>query len=145
MRIYTIGFTGKSAEEFFTLLQSAEAAVLLDIRVHNRSQLAGFTRRDHMPFLTENLTNLRYIELPILAPESDLLKQYRTDGDWDNFEVQYLQLLVDRNAVAAIDRGMFSDGVVLMCSEPTAEKCHRRLAADHLRTHVFADADIIHL
>ena len=145
MKIYTIGFTGKTAEEFFGLLNSAEAKVLVDIRLHNRSQLAGFARRDHMPFFTERLADMCYVELPLLAPDPDAFKHYRKAREWDPFEEGYLRMLSDRGVVDAIDRRLFSGGVVMLCSEPTAEKCHRRLAAEYLKQNLFPEAEIFHL
>ena len=144
MTIYTIGFTGKTAQEFFEALQGTEAKHLLDIRLRNNSQLAGFTKKGNIDFLTEELTSLTYLELPLLAPSEEMFKEYREDGDWDRYEHRYLQLLKDRDVSEEIDRALFQDGAVLLCSEPSPQKCHRRLAAELLRDELLGDASIVH-
>ena len=145
MKIYTIGFTKKTAQEFFEKLQSADAQYLLDTRLNNKSQLAGFTKKGNIEYFIEKLTKMNYLEFPILAPSSEILKQYRNDGDWAVYEVKYNQMLVERQVAQAIDSSMFADGAVLLCSEPTSEKCHRRLAAEYLQKEVFGKSSIIHL
>ena len=145
MNIYTIGFTKKTAREFFEKLQGADAKYLLDTRLNNTSQLAGFSKRKDLEYFVESLTDMEYLELPILAPTSEILKGYRGDGDWDAYEVKYNGMLVERDVAREIDPALFADGAVLLCSEPTAEKCHRRLAAEFLRKEVLGGASIVHL
>ena len=145
MKIYTIGFTGKTALDFFEALRGAETRYLLDIRLHNNSQLAGFTKKGHIEYFTERLTELEYVELPVLAPEDEMFKLYREDGDWPSYETKYLTLLAQREVASEVDSALFIDGAVLLCSEPTPEHCHQRLAAEHLRARVFEDAIIEHL
>lgn len=145
MKIYTIGFTGKNAREFFEKLQSAEACHLLDIRIHNSSQLASFTKKGNIEYFLEKLTRLDYVEVPLLAPEEEMFKQYRQDRDWPAYERKYLELMRDRKVTQAVDAALFKDGAVLLCSEPTPERCHRRLAAEFLREKLFREADIVHL
>ena len=145
MNIYTIGFTKKTARECFEKLQCADAKYLLDIRLNNNSQLAGFTKKGNIEYFVENLTDMEYLELPILAPTSEILKKYRNDGDWDAYEVRYNGMLVEREVAQNIDPALFADGAVLLCSEPTAEKCHRRLAAEFLQKEVLVGSTIVHL
>ena len=145
MNIYTIGFTKKTAREFFEKLQSADAKYLLDTRLNNNSQLASFTKKGNIEYLTEKLTDMVYLELPLLAPTSEILKQYRSGGDWDVYEDKYNRMLVERDVAQVIDSSLFAGGAVLLCSEPTAEKCHRRLAAEFLRENAFRDFGIVHL
>ncbi len=145
MRIYTIGFAGKTAREFFEKLQRVEAKYLLDVRFSNSSQLAGFAKKGNIDYFTEQLTKLTYVELPILAPAEEMLKQYRKDRDWCVYEAEYLQLMKERDVVHEVDRALLEDGAVLLCSEPTPEKCHRRLAAEFLRDECFTEARIIHI
>lgn len=145
MNIYTIGFTGKTARQFFEKLQNAEARYLLDIRLHNHSQLAGFTKKGNIEYFTEKLTGLTYLELPLLAPEKDMFKQYRKDKDWPLYEAKYIQLMRDRQVAQNIQRDLFTGGAVLLCTERTPEKCHRRLAAEFLRDELFPVASIVHL
>ena len=145
MRIYTIGFTGKSARDFFEKLQGVEARYLLDVRLRNTSQLAGYTKKGNIEFLTEQLTGLTYVELPMLAPSKEMLQRFRKDRDWSWYETEYLRLLKERKITEEIDRALLRDGAVLLCSEPTAEHCHRRLAAEYLKDGLFPDACIVHL
>ena len=145
MNIYTIGFTKKTAKEFFEKLQSADAKYLLDTRLNNKSQLAGFTKKGNIEYFIDKLTEMDYLEFPILAPTSEILKQYRSDGDWDAYEDKYNRMLVEREVAREIDPSLFADGAVLLCSEPTAEKCHRRLAAEFLRNEIFEGSSIVHL
>lgn len=145
MTIYTIGFTKKTAKEFFEKLQGADAKYLLDTRLNNNSQLAGFTKKGNIDYFIDKLTEMDYLEFPILAPTSEILKQYRSDGDWDAYQVKYNSMLVERKVAQKIDPALFADGAVLLCSEPTAEKCHRRLAAEFLRNEIFEGSSIVHL
>ena len=145
MRIYTIGFTGKSAQEFFDQLRRTDARYLADVRFRNNSQLAGFTKRGDIGFFTQQLTNLTHIELFKLAPSEEIFKRYRQDGDWAVYEGKYLQLLDEGTVAEQIDQSLFTEGAVLLCSEPTPEHCHRRLAAEFLKDRLFPEADIVHL
>lgn len=145
MNIYTIGFTKKTAQEFFEKLQSADAKYLLDTRLNNKSQLAGFTKKGNIEYFIEKLTEMSYVEFPILAPSGEILKQYRDDGDWNAYEKQYNRMLTERKVAQKIDPSLFADGAVLLCSEPTAEKCHRRLAAEFLKQEVLCESSIVHL
>lgn len=147
MTIYTIGFTKKSSEEFFEALRSSGAKHLLDIRLNNNSQLTGFTKRNDLPYFLKRLVNMEYHEIPMLAPEESILKEYRKTRDWARYEQRYLELIRQRHAEKHIAPVLFKEGIVLLCSEAEPTHCHRRLAAEYLvqtrpRT---AKAKIIHL
>ena len=143
--IYTIGFTGKTAEEFFDLLNSTDAKYLVDTRLNNTTQLAGFTKRRDLSYFTEQLTDMSYMEMPILAPEKEMFTEYRKGGDWEHYESLYIRLLGERGVTDSIDHKIFESGVVLLCSERTPEKCHRRLAAEYLQSNAFFTGGVIHL
>lgn len=145
MTIYTIGFGGKSAEVFFETLRRSGARWLLDVRLKNTSQLAGFTKRDDLRYFLEQIAGIGYVELKTFAPTDAMLKAYRADGDWDAYEVAYRALLAERQPAREVERRWLDEGAVLLCSEPTAEHCHRRLAADHIRTELYPAAEIAHL
>ncbi|MDA1349698.1 MAG: DUF488 domain-containing protein [Chloroflexi bacterium] len=145
MRIYTIGFTGKTAQEFFEKLDLSDARYLLDVRIRNNSQLAGFTKKGNIEYFTEQLTPLTYLELPELAPTAEMFKQYREDKDWPAYETGYLNLLGERDLRNSLDGDMFAAGSVLLCTEPTPEMCHRRLAAEFLAARIFKSGSIVHL
>jgi uncharacterized protein (DUF488 family) len=145
LTIYTIGFTKKSAEKFFEALRSSGAKHLLDIRLSNNSQLAGFTKRNDLPYFLKHLVNMEYHEVPILAPEESILKEYRKTGDWARYEQRYSELIRQRCAEQHIAPVLFEEGVVLLCSEAEATHCHRRLAAEYLVKTISTKMNIIHL
>ena len=146
MKLYTIGFTQKRAEVFFDLLRSNGVQRLIDIRVHPDGQLAGFTRKDDLPyFLSKLAAGCQYCHMLKLAPTKEILKDYRTDSDWDRY-VQRFETLMDERCIPEIlDRQEFEAlASCLLCSEATPEKCHRRLVAERLAA-CWPDVEIIHL
>lgn len=143
--LYTIGFTGKSAEEFFSLLKKAGVKILLDIRLNNVSQLAGFTKGKDLAYFVRAILDGQYYHLTDLAPTKELLKKYQADEDWQSYEKEFLSLLEKRNVESKIDPGRLKGPTVLLCSEKTAEKCHRRLTAEYLQKKILADYTIEHL
>ncbi len=133
MEIYTIGFTKKSARQFFEQLREAKVRKLIDVRISNTSQLAGFTRRDDLAYFTEIILGATYIHEPRLAPTPELLRSYRKrEIDWSEFASRYLRLLADRKVELLFPEQFFSGPSALLCSEPTAEYCHRRLILEYL-------------
>ena len=145
MKLYTIGFTGKTAREFFGLLNGADARYLADIRLRNNSQLAGFTKRGNIEYFTERLTGMTYVELPFLAPSAQMFKDIKSGGEWGLYERSYARLMQERDGAGQFPAGLVEDGVVLLCAERTPENCHRRLAAEHLKATRFPDLEIVHL
>lgn len=136
MTLYTIGFSGKSAEQFFALLTKNEVKRVLDVRLNNTNQLAGFTKRDDLRFFLSRLAGIGYEHLPQFAPSAELLKAYRQhDVDWDQYEREYGVLLSERHALESVDCAMF-DSACLLCSEATPEHCHRRLLAERIAAEV---------
>ncbi len=131
MNIFTIGFAQKSAEEFFTLLTDNKVKKLIDIRLNNKSQLAGFANAKHLPYFLK-LHGIDYEYKPELAPTKELLNGYKNkEVDWQEYEKVYNKILLDRDVLNTISINEL-DNSVLLCSEPTAEQCHRRLAAEYL-------------
>ncbi len=143
MTLFTIGFTRKSAEDFFTRLQRAGVKRLLDTRRNPDSQLAGFAKRRDLPYFLEALAGIDYAYLADLAPTREMLTAYRDDGDWAAYERRYLDLLRRRAVETRIDPAQL-DHACLLCSEATPERCHRRLAAEYLARH-HAGLRVIHL
>ena len=144
MTIYTIGFTKKSAREFFEKLSSARIARLIDVRLNNVSQLAGFTKRDDLHFFCESILKVEYLHLPELAPTQEMLDAFKKNhGDWAAYEAQFLSLLAERKPEQALKREVLEHGC-LLCSEPTPEHCHRRLVAERLRDK-WSDVQIEHI
>ncbi len=149
MKLYTIGFTKKSAKEFFEyLLAPTGAKRVLDVRARPSSQLSGFAKvgksGGDFQFLLRRLCDMHYVHVPELAPSSELFSEYRAcDLNWDEYAERYRELLVEREVENLLDPELLADGV-LLCSEASPERCHRRLAAEYLREH-WNDIEIIHL
>lgn len=132
--IYTIGFTKKTAEEFFTLLRAAGVRHLIDIRLNNRSQLAGFAKSKDLPFFARELAGIEYLHLPELAPSQELLDRYKKHGgSWEEYEAGFAQLMDERDAYGQFDRRLLDERPCFLCSEATPEHCHRRLVAEGLQ------------
>jgi uncharacterized protein (DUF488 family) len=132
MKVFTIGFTKKPAREFFDKLRRPGLARVLDVRLNNVSQLAGFTKRDDLLFFCRAILSIEYLHLPELAPTQPMLDEYKKNGgDWLDYEAKFLALMVDRKIEDTVAKE-FIDGGCLLCSEPTPEHCHRRLVAEYL-------------
>ncbi len=131
----TIGFAGKTAQEFFALLQDAGVQQLIDIRQHRGGQLSGFAKHPDLAYFLEKLAGIAYTHEPLLAPTPELLKTYRTTKDWFAYEESFLSLMKERGVPEKIGAEAWSPHFALLCSEPGPEKCHRRLVADLLAQH----------
>lgn len=133
MKIFTMGFTKKSAEAFFTKLRRAGVRKLVDVRLNNVSQLAGFTKRDDLRYFLKAICNIDYAHLPELAPTQEIMDDYKKhNGDWDLYERQFTGLLAARKVENKIARKSFEDAC-LLCSEDKPAHCHRRLVAEYLK------------
>ena len=145
MEVYTIGFTRRSAEEFFQALRKAGIRLLLDVRLNNTSQLAGFTKKDDLAFFLRELCGAGYRHEPSLAPTRELLEDYsRKRISWEEYERRFLALLEERGVAESLERGLFEGPTVLLCSERGPERCHRRLALEHLNRK-WGGMEIVHL
>ena len=135
MKIFTIGFTQKSAETFFTSLASAGVQRLLDVRLRNVSQLAGFTKKEDLRYFTKAICGMDYHHLPELAPTDEILDSYKKKKSlWRDYEKNFLILLRTRQIEKTLKKSLL-DGGCLLCSEETPEQCHRRLVAEYLQSH----------
>lgn len=142
--LYTIGFTKSTAEHFFGRLCDAGVRVLLDIRLNNTSQLAAFSKSPDLAYFLRELLDAGYEHRIDLAPTDDMLKAYKAGGiGWDDYAATFLGLMRDRQ-IEGGGRGPFEGPTALLCSEATADRCHRRLVAEHLAGH-WTDLDIVHL
>lgn len=135
MTIYTIGFTKKTAEGFFTLLKEHQIQLLVDIRLNNRSQLAGFTKGEDLGYFLSELCQCKYVHCEEYAPTKQILDDYKKKHiDWDCYVSLYLPLMKRRQAAKKfLERFCGYDRICLLCSEPTPECCHRRLLAELLQ------------
>ncbi len=144
MKVFTIGFTKKNAEQFFGRLKQPGLVRLVDARLNNVSQLAGFTKKDDLRFFLRQISNIDYLHLPDLAPSQDILDDYKKNGgDWATYERKFLALMERRRVEDKISKDIINGGC-LLCSEPTPEHCHRRLVAEYLRSR-WGDLEIVHL
>jgi uncharacterized protein (DUF488 family) len=145
MKLYTVGFTKKSAERFFALLRDNRVQCLVDIRVHPNGQLAGFTKQADLPYFLIHLAGCGYCYLPALAPSEELLTAYRKDHDWGAYVTRFEALMDERGIPQNLDRHLFEDNACcLLCSEATPDQCHRRLVAERL-ARAWPETEIVHL
>lgn len=149
MKLYTIGFTKKTAEKFFNLLRDNNIKILLDIRLNNSSQLAGFTKGDDLRFFLSEICNADYKHDIDFAPTKEILDAYKSKTkSWNEYEEEFIQLLNQRNVSSKLNNSYKSliDGMCLLCSEATPEQCHRRLVAEYIRnTMSDSHVEIVHL
>ena len=145
MKTYTIGFTQKKAAEFFSLIRKAEVKTLIDVRLNNISQLAGFAKRDDLKFFLRELCNADYLHLEELAPTKDILDAYKKKAmPWDVYEDKYLNLIAKRNIERTVDKSLMEHGC-LLCSEHKPHFCHRRLVVEYLNKHWNNEIEVVHL
>jgi uncharacterized protein (DUF488 family) len=144
MKLFTIGFTKKTAEQFFTRLKQPGLVRLVDARLNNVSQLASFTKKNDLKFFLREICDIDYVHLTELAPTQDILDAYKKNGgDWSVYERQFLALMTARRIEVTLDKDLLAGGC-LLCSEPTPEHCHRRLVAEYLREK-WGDVEVEHL
>ncbi len=145
MKIFTIGFTKKSAETFFTKLKSSGVKRLVDVRLNNVSQLAGFTKKDDLRYFTKEICGIDYLHMPQLAPTADILDPYKKQkkGDWGLYERQFLDLMKARRIEESTPAELL-DGGCLLCSEEKPHHCHRRLVAEYLKER-WSNVEIQHI
>lgn len=144
MKVFTIGFTRTSAEHFFTRLQKSGTTKVVDVRLNNISQLAGFAKKDDLAYFLKAVCSIGYVHRPELAPTRDMLDAYRkVGGKWETFACSFSRLIEDRRIEQTVSREAV-DGACLLCSEDKPEHCHRRLVAEYLREK-WGDMEIVHL
>lgn len=134
MEVYSIGFTKKTAEQFFGILGRAGIRRLIDVRLKNASQLAGFTKREDLEYFLREICAAEYMHEPQLAPTADMLDDYKKrKGPWPEYERRFLELMAQRKVEEKLDPRAFDVPTVLLCSEPTPDHCHRRLVLEYLQ------------
>ena len=141
---FTIGFTKKSAETFFTKLRESGVKRLLDVRLNNSSQLAGFAKRDDLRFFLKAIADIEYEHVPELAPTKDILDAYKKHGgDWKVYEAEFLELMAKRGIETQLSPEDIESSC-LLCSEHLPKCCHRRLVVEYLQEK-WGDLSISHL
>ena len=144
MKIYTIGFTKKSERAFFSKLKESGAKRLVDVRLNNVSQLAGFAKKDDLRYFLNIICQMEYLHTPTLAPTQDILDAYKKQkGDWNVYEGHFLALMRARHIETAVSREIMDESC-LLCSEELPDYCHRRLVAEYLRDR-WGDLEIQHI
>ncbi|MEZ6137166.1 MAG: DUF488 domain-containing protein [Pirellulaceae bacterium] len=145
MEIFTIGFTQSSAANFFGRLKNAGIRRLIDVRLNNKSQLAGFAKRDDLAYFLKELCDADYVHEPMLAPEQTMLDAYKKSGGaWSKYEVDFLELMRQRKIESHLSTNLFDVPTTLLCSEATADHCHRRLVIEYLQKH-WPNVQAVHL
>lgn len=142
--LYTIGYTKRSAQSFFSSLKDANVKLLIDIRLNNTSQLAGYTKKEDLAFFLKEICACDYVHLPEFAPSKDILDSYHSKNiDWQMYESKFAALIESRKPISQI-KSLSIDHACLLCAEPKPDKCHRRLVANYIKQH-FPETQIIHL
>ena len=133
VRLFTIGFTRKTARDFFTALREAGVRRVIDVRLNNASQLAGFTKKEDLAYFLREIGGIDYVHRPELAPTKEILDGYKKKNlTWPEYEERFARLVAERQVETLLVPGDL-DHACLLCSEPKADKCHRRLVAEYLR------------
>ncbi len=144
LKLFTIGFTQKTAKEFFTTIKQAGITKIIDIRLNNVSQLAGFAKKNDLIYFLKELCSCDYLHRPQFAPTKEILDGYKKKQiDWDEYEHKFKDLMNKRTIENLIHEKELNNSC-LLCSEPTPDKCHRRLVADYLKNK-FNNLEIKHL
>jgi len=145
MDIYTIGFTKKSAETFFKFIKQSSIKTLIDVRLNNVSQLAGFAKKDDLKYFLHELCSVEYVHVPDLAPTKEILDPYQDKKiKWDAYEDLFMNLMAKRNIEKNITKDLIEGGC-LLCSEHEPHHCHRRLVVEYLNKHSDFDLKVKHL
>lgn len=130
--VFTIGFTKTTAAKFFERLKSSGVKKVIDVRLHNTSQLAGFAKADDLAYFLKVICGSSYVHKPILAPTDDILKAFKRDkGDWGVYRKSFLDLMIKRKIEENLNPEMFQESC-LLCSEDKPHNCHRMLVCDYL-------------
>ncbi len=143
--LYTTGYQRKSLETFITQLREVGVDAVIDVRLRNTSHLAGYTKRDDLAFLLQEGFGIAYEHHPELAPAPEIFDAYREEPDWAVYVSSFLPLLAERDA-QVVGREIMARyrAPCLLCAEPTADHCHRRLVAEHWAKHL-PELTIVHL
>jgi len=130
--VSTIGFTKTTAENFFQRLTVADVKLVVDVRLNNTSQLAGFAKAKDLTYFLSSISGIRYSHQPDLAPTESMLRAFKKEkGDWSEYESQFMSLMEKRKVETKFRSDMF-DRACLLCSEDTPHQCHRRLICEYL-------------
>ncbi len=145
MKTFTIGFTQKTAEQFFGLIRSSGVKQVLDVRLNNVSQLSGFTKKNDLRFFLKELCDVDYVSIPDWVPTKAMLSAYKKkEMSWNEYEQRFMDLMASRQVERLVDSDLLQGGC-LLCSEHQPHFCHRRLVLDYLQTTWHKQIDVVHL
>ena len=144
MKLFTIGFTKKTARQFFEGLHDSGVDRIVDVRLNNVSQLAGFAKKQDLIYFLDSICGIKYVHEPLLAPTQEMLDEYKKNkGSWQDYEDRFLDLMDQRKIESCISPEIVSNGC-LLCSEDKPHHCHRRLVAEYLNLH-WGNIEVSHL
>ena len=133
IKIFTIGFTKKTADAFFEKLKQSGAKRIVDVRLNNVSQLAGFAKKNDLIYFLKEISDMDYVHLPDMAPTKDILDEYKKNkGDWNTYEYKFMKLMEQRCIEKQDIKNILHQGC-LLCSEHEPDHCHRRLVIEYLK------------
>ncbi|MCE2718678.1 MAG: DUF488 family protein [Dolichospermum sp.] len=145
VNLFTIGFTQKKAEQFFETLTKAGVKRVIDTRLNNVSQLAGFAKKPDLQYFLQKICGIEYIHILDLAPTKDILDAYKKkEITWDSYEQKFNQLMTQRQIERKLSIDII-DKSCLLCSELKPHNCHRRLVAEYLQINLEKNIKIHHL
>lgn len=145
MKAFTIGFTQKKAEKFFSLIRDNNISRIVDVRLNTTSQLSGFAKKNDLVFFLKELCQAEYIYSPDLTPTKIMLDSYKKKTiSWDSYADKFTNLMIQRNIERTIDKSIIDNGC-LLCSEHEPHHCHRRLVVEYLNNHWNSELEVIHL
>jgi uncharacterized protein (DUF488 family) len=136
LEIYTIGSTQSTAEHFFGRLSEAGVERVVDVRLSNSSQLAGFAKAQDLQYFLRRLIDVDYVYEPLLAPTQEIRDAYRKQkGSWEEYADSFMALMKERSIENRLDPRAFETPTALLCSEASADRCHRSLVVAYLAQH----------
>lgn len=146
LSLHTIGFTQKTAEQFFGMIRDADVDRIIDVRLKSDSQIAGFAKSPNLQFFAKELCGIDYHHLPFLAPSTPLFTSYKKEKTmgWPDFRDRFLDLMDERHVEEKVSRDLL-DGACLLCSEHEPHECHRTLVAEYLRGRWNVAICLVHL
>jgi uncharacterized protein (DUF488 family) len=144
MKIYTLGFTKKSAQEFFDTLRRNNIKQMVDVRLNNISQLAGFTKKNSLQYFLRELCSIDYYHFEFLAPTKEIRDRYAKNKNWNAYAREYIELLDRRCVLDKLDEAFFDRETCFLCSESSPDHCHRKLLTQYLEEH-WGDIEVFHL
>ncbi|MFH1337594.1 MAG: DUF488 domain-containing protein [Nanoarchaeota archaeon] len=133
-KLFTIGFTKKSLEQFLELLKKNKISVVIDIRLNNTSQLAGFAKADDLRYILEEFSGIKYQHITEFAPSKKIFDDYKKNKNWKKYEKAYKNLILQRKLKSKLlTLASIHKNICFLCSETESEHCHRRLLAEYLK------------